>query len=291
VFVRYILDRTIRGAPQIRQELGLTCLGALPRNRGEAEPPRTRRDEVVDAPFSPCTHALRSVKVSLDIARRGQALRRIGVLSVLPGEGTSTVALGLGALFAMSGTKTLLMDCDFRNPSLSRTLAPGVTAGLVEALSQQNENFTLFDRKTRAHVLALTGESNVANSADILGSTAMEDLLGRLSTTFGIILLDLPALTSVVDARAVGPLLDGCIIVAEWGRAPLDALKDSIELLAAGNVLLLGVVLNKVDKGVPPLFGIGLDTLRKTDWIAHANGLGKRAAQLTSRLTSRLSSR
>jgi succinoglycan biosynthesis transport protein ExoP len=84
----------------------------------------------------------------------------------------------------------------------------------------------------------------------------MQRTLHQLRQSFETILVDLPALTSAVDARAIGPLLDGCLLVVEWGRTPIESLREAVELLRASRIRLLGTVLNKVNDGIPmPLAG------------------------------------
>ena len=113
--------------------------------------------------------------------------------------------------------------------------------------------------------------ASIANSAELLGSPAVQDLLPKLKQKFATILVDLPALSRSVDARAIAPLLDGCILVVAQGRTPLRALDDAIELLRADDVNLIGVVINRVSNGIPPLFGVHLDELRSFDYAGYFN--------------------
>ena len=249
--------REVSGSSGTR--LDLDCLTALPRFRAG------RRDayrQVLNAPFSPFAESMRSIKLSLlntgaDKQGEDRAGLSIGVISLAPGEGKTTIAVNLAALFAASGCKTLLVDGNFRHPALSRSVVPSASQGLLEALAGDLENATAFDPKTMAHVLPVVDGESLPNSADLLGSPAMQRLLQRLGRSFATILIDLPALTSVVDARAIGPLLDGCLLVVEWGRTPLEPLAEAIALLRASRIRLFGVVLNKVDEGIPKPFAGG----------------------------------
>ena len=49
--------------------------------------------------------------------------RIIGVVSVLPGEGKTTISKNLGSLLGFLGARTLLIDGDMRNPGLTRKVA------------------------------------------------------------------------------------------------------------------------------------------------------------------------
>jgi capsular exopolysaccharide synthesis family protein len=288
VFIRHVLDQTLRSPKTVRQALGLTCLGSLPVYRlGSGRPAAAGIYKVIDDPFSPFTMAVRNVKVSVDMACRAMPTRCIGVLSLLPGEGKTTLCTSLAVMFTMSGSKTLLIDGDFRHHTISQAWAPAARSGLVEALGTEENDATIWvDVRTNTHVLPLvSGGSQIPNSSDILGSDVMQRLLSRLDQSFNTILIDLPALREVPDARVIGPLLSSCIIVAEWGRAPVDGLRDAIEMLQMSRIPLIGVVINKVDDGIPPLFGIRLDQLRNIDWIRYADELAGRAARLGSALT------
>lgn len=280
-FIRKVLDHRIRTAKEVHKVLGLSCLGTVPHQRKDRKDAVfAGHDEVVTMPFSPFTQALRNIKVSIDIACRAKPGLCIGILSLLSDEGKTTTAMSLAALFSISGSRTLLIDCDFRDTSISRTMAPTARIGLVEALSTNLNNVFCLDEKTNTHVLPLVNSNHVANSSDILGSHAMQALLRRLRESFDTIIIDLPALTRVPDGRAIGPLLDSCILVAEWGRAPLESLKDAVELLRTSQVELLGVVINKIEEGIPPLFGITFSDLCNLDWSGYAD---KVAALIPSR--------
>ena len=87
---------------------------------------------VVDEPFSQFTELLRSLKVMADLNSVVEVNKVIGVTSSLPNEGKSTIASNFASMIAHAGAKVILVDADLRNPSLSRNLAPGAAAGLVD---------------------------------------------------------------------------------------------------------------------------------------------------------------
>ncbi|MBV8890179.1 MAG: hypothetical protein JO305_10975 [Alphaproteobacteria bacterium] len=279
-FVRHVLDHSLRTANQVRQWLRLPCLGWLPDCRSPRwVPGLSPQQQALDAPFSAFTSALRGIKVALDTNATGSS-RTIGLVSLRPGEGASTLCTNLGALFALSGSKTLLIDADFRERTLSRRAAPNARVGLRDLLHGGDSEAIIADPYSKAHLLPVVDSEQIANSADMLGSSAMRNLLERLSSSYEVILVDLPGLNRGVDARAIGPALDGCILVVEWGRTKLEALREAVSLLQAGRVALLGVVINKVEEGFPPLFGITLDSVRLLGWGRHLDRL---KPQLVSR--------
>ncbi len=282
--IRSVLDGSVRNAKQIRQVLGLDWLASLPTYRQNDA--AAGHVEALDAPFSPFSDAIRGIKVSLQNASRGKPVLCLGVMSLLSGEGKSTLAANLAALFAASGSKTLLIDADCCAPSLGRRLAPVMQRGLVEALRDGPEESITLDPKTEAFILPLSHPERLTNSADLLASPAMKELLAQLAAGFAIVIFDLPPLSRAVDARVLGPQLDQCILLVEWGRTPLEQLKEVVDLLRAEQIPVLGTIINKVEDGVPPLFGwrpADLRQLRQSgyfDWAIH--GVSSRWAGLRS---------
>ena len=265
---RVMLDGSVRSAKQLRQILGLAVLGSLPKQRAEqaAEGLTPDRVEVVDAPLSPFSQAMRNVKLSVERACGGQSGCSLGILSLEPEEAATAVAVNLAALFAASRARTALVDADFRERRLTRRLMPQPRIGLAEALRDGDIADTLLaDPKTNMHILPIGSRSPVANPADLLDSPAWPALLLKLKDQFEAIVIAPPPLRSTSDARAVAPLLDGCILVATHGRTSLRALEDAVELLRADNVRLLGVVLTDVSEDIPPLFGVHFNRLRDFD--------------------------
>jgi Mrp family chromosome partitioning ATPase/LPS O-antigen subunit length determinant protein (WzzB/FepE family) len=263
---RAVLDGSVRSAKQVSQATGLSVLGVLPRSQNASAAGARSEDwvEVLDAPLSPLSEAIRGARISVQHACGGRSGYCLGILSLLPDEAATTVTTNLAALFEASGTKTLLVDADLRERRLTRQLAQDTTIGFADAVRAGSADALLYERKTKAHLLA-AGLNTPINDVDgLLDSPGFSTLLATLKEEFGAILVDLPALGRVGDARAAGPLLDGCVLVCTYGRTPLRALEDAVELLRADNVVLFGVVITDVSTDIPPLFGWHLDDVRET---------------------------
>jgi succinoglycan biosynthesis transport protein ExoP len=267
-YVRHLLDRSVRNSRQIREELGLAYIGSLPRLHYPRWNPGSQVwKRALDASQSQFTAALQSVKLSLDVERRTRGVRSIGILSLHPGEGATTCCTGLAALLVQSGAKALLLDADFQRRTLSRRAAANSKEGLLDLLQSGNDSVIVIDPNTNASVLPLSGRETLANSVNVLSSQPMRSILARFSTTYDLVLVDLPALDQGGEARAIGPFLDGCILVVEWGQTTVDDLRDAIAILQMGQVTVMGAVINQTEPGVPPLLGPTLAHLGSIDWV------------------------
>jgi Mrp family chromosome partitioning ATPase/capsular polysaccharide biosynthesis protein len=275
---RVMLDGSVRSIKQLGQTFDLAVLGSLPKRRTEPLPDGQRDDrvEVVDTPLSAFSEAMRNVKISVQRACGSRSGCCLGILSLGRDDPTSTVAINLAALFAASGSKTLLVDTNFRDRRLTERLDPTARIGFAEALREgQLSDILLADRKTNTHVLPVGNRMPITNPADLLDSPAVSMLLPKLKSGFATIIVDLPPLQGACEARAVAPLLDGCIIVVTHGRTSLRALHDAIDLLRGDNVSLFGIVVTDVSEDIPPLFGVHLDQVRDFDYADGAQRLAR----------------
>ena len=197
-------DRAMRRPRDVEERLGLECLGMVPliatrqrkttshgpkllqaierlmavpdkENPPEADLDLTRK--VLDDPFSHFSEGLRSIKTGLDILTLTRPIKTLGVISAMPGEGKSTIAVNLANLFAAAGRTTLLIDGDMRNPQLSRLLSPDAKAGLVELIAGK----IAFTKAMRAipqstlRFIPTVLQQRIANTADLLASRPNAD--------------------------------------------------------------------------------------------------------------------
>ena len=204
---------------------------------------------VVDSPFSRFAEAIRGIKVAADLSKVVKANNVIGITSSLPNEGKSTIAMALAEVIAHGGGRVVLVDCDLRNPSLTRKLAPGADAGFLDVLSGAallNEAMWT-DSQTKFAFLPAVVKTRLSHSAEILGSDATGKLFAALREAFDYVIVDLSPLAPVVDVRAMAHLVDSFVFVVEWGRTKIDVAEHALGAAPGVYDNLLGVVLNKVD--------------------------------------------
>lgn len=127
---------------------------------------------LIDEPFSRFAEAIRSVKLAVDLNGTIKKSRTIGVTSALPNEGKSTISLALAHLMSQAKGRTILVDCDLRNPSLSRMLTPDATSGLLEVVTKNAslEEAIWKDPATDMAFLPVVKRARLANSNEILSS-------------------------------------------------------------------------------------------------------------------------
>jgi polysaccharide biosynthesis transport protein len=258
-FGREQMNRQIHTRAQLEKLLGVSCLAVLPafpQKKPVLRKLQATRDSSAFrqisevAPFSATAEALRYIKVAIDLHPTGGKV--IGIVSALPGEGKTTVATGFAAFVAKSGARTLVIDADLRNPSMSRALGYVNAPGLVNMVADKSDfhDLVITDSKFKFDFLPSSTRMKPSNSSDILNSPAMKDMLKAAKSNYDYVLVDLPPILPVVDVKAVAHLFDGFVLVVEWGSTSSDEVVKALHASPILSERLLGGVLNKADETV-----------------------------------------
>ena len=261
-FARDATDQSLRHADQV-ERLGIPCYAMLPVLEREPDfkrrrlalasstsvPSRHAGDKLkieflLHDPGSLFAQAVQSIKTQLVMAGFAQDNRVIGVTSARSGEGKSTIATNLALLFSHPDRRTLLIDADIFNPTLSRLLDVPAGAGLSDVLTGRSSFDNALVELAGSHLTILTGGQTVAH-ADLLGSPEMRELLDTARQKFDRVIVDLPPVGEVVSTREVTPFLDGTVLVATWRKTQVRALGDTLRVFEFDRSKVFGVVLNK----------------------------------------------
>lgn len=170
----------------------------------------------------------------------------IGICSANPGVGKSLVAANLAVSLALSVEHTvLLVDVDFRRPSLQNYFGLGSGPGLTDYLLLGTELPDCLVNPGIERLVLLPVGSPVQNSSEVLGSPKMLSLAQELKTRYPdrLVVYDLPPLLTGDDALAFLPKLDGCMLVVEERKTRAQELERALDLM--GDAKLIGTILNK----------------------------------------------
>jgi polysaccharide biosynthesis transport protein len=246
----------VRTSAEIEQSFGLPVVGFVPlvserKTRGASR--YQPLDRVVNEPCSHLSEAVRSMRVSLELASASSKV--ILITSALPGEGKSTAAMLLAASSAISGKKTILLDCDLRLRSTSELLRRKHQPGLSELLCGTAKLTDVITQDPVTKINLIPAGSTRPNGADLLMSKGMLDLITVLRHGFDYIIMDSPPLLPVVDALALATAADKILVVVEWCRTPHASIQQAFRVLGPEANRIAGVVLNKVDFNELPGYG------------------------------------
>ena len=273
--LRELTDRVFRTGRQIESRLRLPCVALVPllmpegrgRNKTPYQIPLNGHSHtlpvqprtiipnwgaiwtVLNSPQSHYAEAIRSMKLTVDLSGLRAAGGVVGLTSSQPGEGKSTIALAFAQLVAQTGSRVIIVDCDLRNPSISRLLAPTASGGLIEVLRGRSTIGEVIwtEPLTNMAFLPTATDKGLGHTSEILASVATKKLIEQLREKYDYVVIDLPPITASVDVRATTHLVDFYFFVVEWGRTRIDVVQRSLDAADRMGDKLAGIVLNKAD--------------------------------------------
>ena len=223
-FLIDLVTRRPRDVNRLTELAGLPVAGAIPRLRGD-----TRGSAAFDL--------LRTA-----VAEPGRK-QTVIVTSSAPGEGKSTVALGLAEAFARAGRETCLIEADLRRPTLADRL--GVPQlGLGEVVRESvdlDEALEEVELGDGASLTVLVAGRRLRRPAEGLRAVAGE-VLERLGDRFEAVIVDTPPILAVADAWPLfghGASVLLCVRVGTTATDELEASRAIVERIAPGRARLV----------------------------------------------------
>ena len=246
----------IKTGQEVEQSFGRPVMGIIPlvgRRKTNGMPRGRLLGEVVNEPFSQLTEAVHAMRISLELSSANSKV--ILITSALPAEGKSTVAMLLAASSASSGKKTVLVDCDLRQPSTSEVLQNNHQPGLSDLLLGTARLSDIITKDPITNAYVIPAGSMVPNAPDWLKSERMRDLILELRNGFDYIVMDTSPLLPVVDALVLTTVADKVLVIVEWSRTPRDSIAEAFKVLRPEVHRVAGIVINKADVHQFPGYG------------------------------------
>jgi capsular exopolysaccharide synthesis family protein len=193
-------------------------------------------------PHSVVGEELRLLRAKLQRLCQPRQLKCIAVTSALPGEGKSTISVGLAAALSReSGRRVLLIEADLRRPTISEALGLPPAPGVGEWLEGGLDQIPIRRIETGGFFLLVAGQVSLERP-ELLASPLMEAVLRSARGAFDFVLLDATPVLPVADTILLQDLVDGFLLVARSRLTPREAILEALGRLAPDKVL--GVVLN-----------------------------------------------
>ena len=217
---------------------------------------KSHADLITIAPLSTYSESVRRVRLSAELsAQRAAALGKeqrgmvLMVTSASPAEGKTTLALALSRVFTVSGKRTLLIDCDLRNPRVHQHLGIDPSAGLMEYLQRDDNAPPISSILTQdglgGPAVAIGARSSATPTDQLVAGETFGRLLAAAAKTFDVVVLDTSPVGPVVDALYLSRFADAVILTVKWGTTQQSEVRRAVAALNGGKrpeVEIIGVL-------------------------------------------------
>lgn len=238
-----LLDRRLLHVEDTQERFSRNdrMFGVLPELPDHTSDPEQLRDT------AHCVHHLRAM---LQLRQRDGSKKAFAVTSATAGEGKTTLVAALGTSMALSGARTLLIDCDLHAGTLTERIAPesnGHSNGtrrknLCDVLDGAAVSSAIIP--TAVPLLFLLPSAPEAAHRQI-SPDAIKRILKDARSQFDTVLIDTGPALGTVDATIAGAQADGTLLVLSRGSGRSLA-ERALTMLDAAGASVAGVIFNRV---------------------------------------------
>jgi Mrp family chromosome partitioning ATPase/capsular polysaccharide biosynthesis protein len=242
-FLAERVDRKIRTHIDAEAAFGLPVLAEVPQFTHGRD--RDTGLVAVTSPLSRAAEAYRAIRTSVLFQRASVSTDELFepgqsgplvlmVTSASPREGKTTTSANLAAVFAEAGSSVLVVNCDFRRPTIHRLFHVNDEARKVQGTGIEGV-------KIVTDVVSDAG----ANPAQVVA--AQRQVITAARDRFDVIILDTAPLLTANDAVELVSSADLVLLVARSGVTGVESAQRSMELLTrleapVGGLVLVGSI-------------------------------------------------
>lgn len=169
------------------------------------------------------------------------------VTSSFSGEGKSFISTNIGAVLALTGKSTVIMEFDIRKPK--------IVAGLDLKRKMGITNYIIGKARFDELILPVQGVDNLfvipcgpipPNPAELLLDSKMDELMEEVRNRFEVVILDTAPVGLVSDAANLGKYADCTLYIVRQGHTFRNQLQLIEDLYTEKKLPNISVILNDV---------------------------------------------
>jgi len=252
-FLTEMLNDLVRTPTDVGRFLYLPLLGIIP---DASEDRGVRGVElwhvVRQAPYSIISESYRRLRTNLELSGLAKSIQTLLVSSGDAAEGKTSVAVNLATTFVAQNKKVLLIDANFRQPTLQRIFprtassnsnAVNFDFGLSSVLTNQC-GYEDAIRHTGIDGFDIIDSGPLpSNPTELLASPRMAELLREHRKKYDHILIDSAPVLLVSDAKVLAKLVDATVLVFNAAATRRGAARRTISELREVDANVVGCVL------------------------------------------------
>ena len=232
VFALDYLDSSIKTPTDVERYIGQSVLSVIPSYSPEK--------------IKVLKEFYQSLRTAVIFARKEDPHQVILVTSSGPGEGKTTTSYNLAKILASAGDSVVLLDCDFRRPSVHKTFNVSNQIGIT----------SFFFGKTEEEITLETGIPNLwvlptgplpPNPPEFITRKSFTDFIQHLRAKYTWVIIDSPPILSVTDPVLLATLSDMTLLVIRYNELDRRIIRQCVQGLIKGGANLIGTVINDVD--------------------------------------------
>jgi len=248
-------DTRLKAAWEIEELLGQTLLGEIP-SLAKIDPKERMHavdigvDEIV-------SEAFRGLYGQMRLNSPVPHPKIMLVTSTVPAEGKSLIVSNLAYTFAAHGRRVLLVDCDFRRPTLNLHFSHPSKMGILRYLEDDSRTVqdplaepSLGITRVRESLYFLPSGGSSRKPTEFFDHPRFRFLMETLRNNFDLVLIDTPPVGVFPDSLLLCPISDEVVFVARFKKVWRNRANAFLDKLRTSGAVLAGVVMNDIPAGL-----------------------------------------
>ena len=166
-----------------------------------------------------------------------KARRSSSPSSSVPGEGKTTLAVSLAVYVAQIRRRVLLVDLDFRHPTVQRALRTRAKRGVVDLLLHDLPPADVIQRVPHLALDYLPMTRCPVDPVTLFAGDQLARLLHQLRESYDCVIVDGPPLLGVTESRLLANMADKVLFVVKWGSTRRETAQNAVNVLRSSGGL------------------------------------------------------
>lgn len=249
VFIKELLSDTVKGAEDIRENIGLRLWGSVPiAEKVNRKKRKNNRAGVLitdekRAGFA-FVEGIKAIRTKLEAAAAEKGYKIFTVTSTFENEGKTTVALNLACALAKKDKSVLLIDCDLRKPSVLNMagIKEENKTGLIQIIKEKASYEEAIKFIKPLGIFLLPGGGVTQKPTEVLDTDIVKGVLKRARAEFDFVIIDTPPARIVADCLVIAPLSDALIFTIRRDYAKIGDINDTVDEISSAGIEIAGSV-------------------------------------------------
>jgi len=239
-FIEYI-DISIKGPEDLKNVNPLNFLGNIPYNKSL----KNKKTISNLIPTAPAVEAFRMLRNNIRYISFDVPLNTIMVTSSIDNEGKTSVASNIAITLSIEGKKVILIDLDFKKPTVHRYFGITNEKGISDILTQKIEIEEGIVTTNIDGLSVIPSGLMPFETTKLIDPAQVRMLIDSLRERYDMIVVDTCSILPVNDPISIGTIMDGVIWVIEPGKITIPLIEQSKNFMERAHVKLIGVLFNK----------------------------------------------
>jgi len=172
----------------------------------------------------------------------------------VPSEGKSTISANLAITMALSGARTLLIDCDLRRGAIREAFGIDSKIGFSEVLKGEVNWREVVVPTAYDTLFVLPRGKTLGQPSEHLLRDSTDALLRAIYHHYDYVIIDSSPVLAADATTSLAPKIDATLFVVRLSYTSARLTKKGLELLYNRQVNVPGVILNFVDTSLPEYY-------------------------------------